>query len=299
MGRGYTQIGRADLRWAVAFAPRLWCIVFVQHGLVVDTRLVAASDDPPRDSGCLYFVLGGSFTMVRGDVEERFDAPAAFVVSDEQLDGSRGTRPFTFTAVGEPYAAIEVHLETSDMGVLPAATPPRLVLDERTWEAARAVGRINAEPNDDAFRAAALELLACLVARGFIVPAAAARMLEPTPKAFELLWRALRPMVERFYLTPSLKEVGEATGLSIRQVDRYVQDFVNAFALVGEGWRPATRYLRLKFAAILLSADGVTVAEVARVAGYRSPDAMARAFRDARMLPPSQIQGQVQGRRVQ
>ena len=97
-------------------------------------------------------------------------------------------------------------------------------------------------------------------------------------------------MVERLYLTPTLKEVGELTGISIRQIDRYVQDFASSFAFVGEGWRPATRFLRLKLAAIFLSAEGVQVADVARVVGYRSSDAMSRAFRDAKMAPPTQIQ---------
>jgi AraC-like DNA-binding protein len=288
MGRGYTEVGKADLRWAVAFVPRLWCSAFVQRGLVVDTRLVAASEDAPRPAGCLYLVLKGTF-VTHGRVEERFDAPAAFVVSDDQLDGSSGSRPFTFSAVGNPYAAVELHLEMRDMRVLPAATPPRLTLDERAWQAARELGRL-AEIDDEAFQAAVERLLESLVALGHVAPAIAERMLEPTPKAFALLWRALRPMVERLYLTPTLKEVGEATGMSTRQVDRHVQDFVTSFAFVGEGWRPATRYLRLKFAAILLSAEGVSVAEVARVVGYRSSDAMSRAFRDAKMMAPTQIQ---------
>jgi AraC-like DNA-binding protein len=295
IGRGYTKIGRGDLRWAVAFTPRLWCSAFVQHGLVVDTRLIAASEDPPRPAGCLYLVLAGCFTT-HGDVSEAFEASSAFVASDEQLDGSSGARPLTFSAVGDPYAAIELHLETHDMPVPPGRTPRRITLEASTWEAARAVGRLS-EHDDDAFEATIERLLQCLVSGGVVTPSAAQRMLEPTPTAFALLWRALRPMVERLYLTPTLQEVGDATGMSVRQIDRYVQDFVSSFALVGQGWRPATRYLRLKLAAIFLSAEGATVTDVARAVGYRSSDAMSRAFRDAKMPSPTQLQMELRASR--
>jgi AraC-like DNA-binding protein len=288
MGRGYTQIGKGDLRWAIAFTPRLWCSAFVQHGLVVDTRVIAASDDPPRSAACLYLVLAGVFRTY-GDVGESFEAGSAFVLSDEQLDGARGVRPVTFSAVGNPYAAIELHLESRDLRKEPGTGPRRVNLDEPTWQAARRVGRL-ADHDDAAFQLGLEELLGRLVDEDVIAPAAAKRMFEPTPAPFALLWRALRPMVERLYLTPTLQEVGAATGMSVRQIDRFVQDFVSAFAIAGRGWRPATRYLRLKLAAILLSAEGATVSEVARAVGYRSSDAMSRAFRDARMPSPTQVQ---------
>jgi AraC-like DNA-binding protein len=266
----------------------MWCSVFVQRGLVVDTRLVAASLDPPVDAGCLYLVLEGALTT-HGAVEEEFEGPSAIVFSSEQLDGARGSRALTFSAVGNPYTVIEFHLEAPDMSVQPAERPPRIALDAATWEVARVVARLS-EHDDDGFRAAVERLLARLEALGLITTDALARILQPTPRTFGLLWRALRPMVETFYLTPSLKEVVEATGMSIRQVERYVRDFVASFGLVGEGWRPATRYLRLKLATIMLSAEAATIADVARTVGYRSPDAMARAFRDAGMLKPTQIQ---------
>ena len=232
IGRGYTEIGRGDLRWAIAFTPRLWCSAFVQHGLVVDTRLISASEDPPRPAGCVYLVLAGSFTT-HGEVGEVFDAGSAFVATDEQLDGSRGSRAMTFSAVGDPYSAIELHIETRDMPVPPSTRPRRITLDEQVWQAAWGVGRL-ADHDDGAFQASVEKLLERLAARSIIAPSAAARMLEPTPTPFALLWRALRPMVERLYLTPTLQEVGDATGMSVRQIDRYVQDFVSSFALVGK-----------------------------------------------------------------
>jgi transcriptional regulator GlxA family with amidase domain len=103
-------------------------------------------------------------------------------------------------------------------------------------------------------------------------------------------------MAEQLYLTPTLQEVGELTGLSTRMVERYVQEFVGDFGLAGGSWRASTRYLRLRLAAILLTAKGATVSEVALRVGYRSADAMARAFRDAGMLPPSDVQERARAR---
>jgi transcriptional regulator GlxA family with amidase domain len=170
-----------------------------------------------------------------------------------------------------------------------------IALDDRTWAAARAVARFGDE--DASFRSDVTALVEQIASVGLIVPAAAARTLDGAPPAFAVLWRALRPMIERLYLTPTLQEVGNATGISIRQVDRYIQDFVSSFALVGQGWRPATLHLRLKLATLLLSAEGATMAEVASAVGYRSADAMARAFRDAGMQPPTVVQEQIRARR--
>jgi transcriptional regulator GlxA family with amidase domain len=128
---------------------------------------------------------------------------------------------------------------------------------------------------------------------GIVTADAAGTARHSPPRPFVALWEAIRPMIERLYLTPTLQEIGEATGVSLRQVDRYVQDFVTAFALVGDGWRPTTRYLRLKLAILFSSAEDASVGEIARIVGYGSPDAMARAFRDAGLPPPSVVQERV------
>jgi AraC-like DNA-binding protein len=50
-------------------------------------------------------------------------------------------------------------------------------------------------------------------------------------------------------------------------------------------------------AVLLLSAPEATVAEVAKIVGYGSAIAMARAFRDAKLPAPSAIQTQMLGDR--
>jgi len=286
--RGHKLIGGADLRWALVFSPRLWCIAVERSGLVLDTRFVPAAVEDARGTTCLYVLLSGSFA-IHGEPGLCFEAPSAFVLSDEHLEGARGARPFTFTAAGRPFAAIQLHFRAADLTVRPAALPVQVALDEPAWEAARAVARLAGE--DDAFRHDVSALVERIASLGLVVPAAGTR--DGPSRAFAVLWRALRPMIERLYLTPTLQEVGDATGISVRQTDRIIQDFVASFAQVGQGWRPATRHLRLKLATMLLSAESATVADVASAVGYRSSDAMARAFRDAGMPPPTVVKEQI------
>jgi AraC-like DNA-binding protein len=51
--------------------------------------------------------------------------------------------------------------------------------------------------------------------------------------------------------------------------------------------------LRLLFAERLMSSPEATVQDVAKLVGYGSPIAMARAFRDAKLPSPSVIQAAV------
>lgn len=287
--RGQRRVGRAELRWAVVFARRLWCIGVERTGLSLDTRFVPAAPGPARRSACLYVLAQGTFE-VHGAAGQRFEAPSAFVLSDEHLEGAHGSRPFTFRATGRPYSALELHLPAEDLTVRSAALPVRVTLDPGTWEAARAVARLG---DDDDLQRHLGELLGRLASADLVAPSAAEALRRGPPAAFVVLWRALRPMVERLYLTPTLQEVHEATGVSVRQLDRHIQDFVTSFAMVGEGWRPATRHLRLKLAILLLSAQGASVGDVARAVGYQSSDAMARAFRDAGLSAPSAVQEQL------
>ena len=137
-------------------------------------------------------------------------------------------------------------------------------------------------------------LMRALVARKIVNAEALEPTLVKTPGPLELLWKGVRPMVERLYLTPTVEEVSGATGISLRQVDRYVSQFLERFGhLGGTSWRVATRHMRLKLAVMWLSADGVSVADVATATSYGSADAMARAFRDAGLPTPSKVQSEL------
>ncbi len=150
--------------------------------------------------------------------------------------------------------------------------------------------RVARQGDDAAFEGALVTLVGELGAAGVVTGDVAARSIEPTPRTYALLWRAMRPMIERFHLAPSVQELTGETGVTPRQIDRYVKDFVTNFGhVVGAGWRTATRHLRLRLAVVLLSAEGASVADVATAVGYGSIDAMGRAFREIGLPAPSAI----------
>jgi AraC-like DNA-binding protein len=233
---------------------------------------------------------------IHGPEEQHLAAPCALVTTEEQLEGAGGARPFTFSARGRPFQAIEIHVASEELTTTPAAFPVRLGLDEAGFAAAFDVARLS-EHDDHTLERTFATLLGHLAKQKLISRPLAEHARRPPAKAFALLWAALRPMIERLYLNPTLQEVGDASGVSTRQLDRYVQRFVTSFGLVGERWRSATLHIRLKLAIILLSADGATVSEVASAVGYGSSDAMARMFRDAGLPGPATVQQQVRAAR--
>jgi AraC-like DNA-binding protein len=297
VARGQRAIGSADLRWAILFAPRVWSVVVERSGLILDTRFIPAATSPVRPYSCLYFLLRGSWTL-HGEGGRRFDAPCAFVASETQLEGAEGRRPFTFSARGQPFHAIEVHAHDADLEIAPAAYPVPFRVDERVLSAAANVAHLSSH-DDRTLERSFAEFLGHLAEQSVIGKAVAALSLRPPSKPFALLWTALRPMVERLYLNPTLQEVGGASGVSTRQLDRYVHRFVTSFGLVGERWRSSTLHIRLKLAILLLSADGASVADVARMVGYGSTDAMARTFRDAALPTPTAVQQAVRAARAE
>ena len=265
-----------------------WMNIVERSGLTLDTRLVPAAKGAPRPGVCLYLLHRGAFVL-DGDHGPRFEGPAAFLLSEQHLEGAHGARSTTFRANGSPFAAIEMHLAEADVLARRAEPPSTLEVDHRTWTATARVIGLAQEASGDThdLEAAVVDLLRALAETGAI----AARRAEAAraPVRFERLWRAVRPMAERFALTATMNELGAVADVSPRQLDRYLKEFFETFAMVGGGWRAATVHLRIKLAVMFLSAEDVSVAEVARAVGYGSADAMARAFRDAGLSAPTTV----------
>ena len=286
--RGTKVLGTARLASSLVFARGVWMNVVERTGLMLDTRFVPAAKGAPRPGTCVYLLHRGTFVLDE-DGGLRFEGPAALLLSEQHLEGAHGVRPSTFRASGSPFAAIEMHFAEADVTSRPAQPAVRLDVDDASWAAVSRVIGLAREASDDTreLEAAIDNLLRALAARRSI----AARVAESarSPVRFEKLWRAVRPLAERFALTATMNELGAVADVSPRQLDRYLQEFFKTFTMVGGGWRAATVHLRIKLAIMFLSADDVTIAEVAHAVGYGSADAMARAFRDAGLSAPTTL----------
>jgi AraC-like DNA-binding protein len=293
---GERRLGGGRLAWSIAFGGRFWWIVVERSGLVLDTRWVSGAKEKSRPNACVYLLLEGEMELLSptpGPVK----VPAAMIPTEEQLEGANSARGLTYRASGEPFVAVQIHFPKSMLVLEPPAnaTDPPILLDlgAAAWEAAREVV-ITSRTSLEASGTPMQKLVKALIDHGVVKAEAARPVVTKTPAPLELLWKGVRPMVERLYLTPTVEEVSSATGISVRQVDRYVSQFLARFGhLGGSGWRLATRHMRLKLAVLWLSAEGVTVADVAAATSYGSADAMARAFRDAGLPTPSKLQSEL------
>ncbi|HEX8106658.1 MAG TPA: hypothetical protein VF516_02970, partial [Kofleriaceae bacterium] len=157
------------------------------------------------------------------------------------------------------------------------------------WDAYRA---LEADPGEPAVH----RLLAALAGSGVVSPDLAASVVAEEPERFARVWAVMQPLYQHLATSASLKQIASLAGLSLRQLGRDLADLTRTFGLFGGGFRDAMRILRLRAAVLLLSAPHATPNDVARVVGYSSIDAMGRAFRDARLPPPSLVHSAVRYR---
>lgn len=271
--------------WGLVFGTQLRVSVAVRRGLTLDTRFVPASRQPPNLDPCLYLLVRGSWRVHGGP---SFEGPTAFVVSEEQLEGAAGERPLTYRTDPADFAMIEVHLRAADSSLRASASPVERALAAPVWSAAERVVDL-AGHDDRSFESALRALLAALAADGVVSAETVERATQPPSAPLRLLWSALRPMAERLDLLATVQQVSDAMGARPREADRLLRAFLAAFDLVGPAWRPASLHLRLKLAVVFLSAEAASVTEVARVVGYGSTVAMARAFQEAGLPSPRAV----------
>lgn len=282
VSHGHATLGKASLRSALVLAPRVALVVLDRSGLRFDSRFVPAAAEPERAHAFLYFLLSGTFAIADGPT---FRGPACFLLSEEQFEGASGKRPFAFRTSGEPFQSIEVHVESARLGaVRPARIPPSIDLDEDIWKKCHDV--LDAR-TDDALATAATALVDGLAARGVVSASVVPR--SDGPVASSRLWSVVRPVIERHAPLSRLKELG--TDLSIRQLARDLETFASVYALVMRGgWRQTMSRYRLKLAVLFASAEHASVADIAKLVGYGDGDALARAFREAKLPAPRELQ---------
>ncbi|HSN27734.1 MAG TPA: hypothetical protein VLT45_15690 [Kofleriaceae bacterium] len=265
------RIGAGGARSALLLERAVRGTVIVRDQLAFDTRFAAAAAGKPERVGHVFLLVEGRLVCETGS----YAAPVAFVIADDEIERV-GPRSQTFRTDGERVIVIQLRFAAELLRApVGLAHGPIAV---RAWEQART---LVATPTSTAALAGLLRALEPIVAPVAIV--------EEEPERLRRLWAALEPLYHEYGATISIKQIASALGLSLRQVGRDAKELASTFGL-GDGYRDAMIVLRLRMAALLLSAPGGTVAEVARLVGYGSAIAMARAFRDAKLPAPSVVQ---------
>ncbi len=211
--------------------------------------------------------------------------PQAYVLAESEFERvTAGTR--TFRSFGGPGVIVELRLPPADLELPVGLQHGAVALPDSVWLAYQ---QLEANPTEVCLH----RLIDALADANLVTRALAASVVPTEPDHFQRLWSVIRPLYEDLATSTSLKQIATLAKLSLRQLGRDLGDITRTFGLFGGGFRDATRVLRLRAAVLLLSAPGGTPSEVARAVGYGSLDAMARAFRDAKLAAPSVVQGAV------
>jgi AraC-like DNA-binding protein len=290
LARGHVKVGEGSLRWSAAFAPRFWMSINEHRGLTIDASIIPPSQQPSNDGACLYILVAGTWRIQNGP---SFEGPCALVTSQAHIEGANGVRPLIHRAEGTPLSMVQIYVSAAHTTQRARDLPFPIELDAQTWDAARLVLARSQESDRD-LEEAVTALMARLSGR-FLAGDDIVGTARLVDAPLRLLWKGVRPIVERLDLLGRVKEVCAAIGVTPREFDRYARLFLSSFGVVGAGWREVARHFRLKLAIIFLSAEGVTVSEVSRVVGYGSADAMTRAFRDEGLPSPSALRAQFSG----
>jgi len=252
--------------------------------LVYDTRFAARAKGGlvPR----LYFVIRGNVQVAGGAV---MTAGRAYILADTEFECVEdGTQ--TFRTWGEPSIVLDLQLSAADIRAPIGLVHGPVELGEATWAAVHAMSAalVASGPVEPLIPV----LLGALVSDGAIEPTVA-HSLQPEPEQLVRLWNGLRPLYTSQATHASIFELKKLTGLSLRQLARDIKLLTRTFGLPGEGFRDTTKVMRLRTAVILLSSPGATATEVAQQVGYKSLEAMGRAFREAGLPAPSVVQQHV------
>ncbi|HEY5924851.1 MAG TPA: hypothetical protein VIV11_24390 [Kofleriaceae bacterium] len=250
-----------------------------------DTKYAAAASGKPEPVGHLFLMLTGRWVH---DTGEALQGPVGFLLADDEMERPhKGAR--TFRTDGEHVDVVQLRIAKSSLRAPIGISHGPLALAPECWDAIAAL--VADAPRGDAAQLA--RVMEGLASAGVVETAITETVISEEPERFRRIWAALEPLYSTYGATTSLKQLASSLGMSKRQVGRDAKEISAAFG-IGGGYRDALLMLRLRVAVLLLSAPEATVAEVAKLAGYGSPIALARAFRDAELPSPSVIQAALQ-----
>lgn len=163
--------------------------------------------------------------------------------------------------------------------------PTGAALAERTWAALR-----DPPPPSGSLPGLVAGWIGALRAAGVAVhPLAPDTVDETVPARLAELSAALDAHLSLLDAQPMVTDLEAALGVSSRQVSRLVRTLNARYGLNADGWIDLRNRRRTMLAAALLWSPSARVSEVARIVGYASAQAMARAFADAGLPAPRDV----------
>lgn len=254
-----------------------------RSGLVFDSRFCARL--PASDRVTLMMSTEGQFQPADADVVSE---PSLWSLTDGELEGVPPSAR-TLRSWGEPAVVVSLWLDR-DLVRVPVGLDegPRPLSPAVRAAIPRLHGGDDPPGDRDAQRRAYLAILEALTEEEVIARDVLDESEVDEPAQLERLWSALAELYAKQDTGTTIDLLSVLAATSPRQIYRDARELLERFELAGS-FRQHVRVLRLRRAAMLLSAPTLSIDEVARTVGYGGSDAMARAFRDAGLPAPSVI----------
>lgn len=225
-----------------------------------------------------------AFTILlegRGRFDERdtrsWLEPGSIAVSDQRVCGTEayaGDRTLLISMEWDPAilgAPIRGSMKTFDVD--PRDRPRFVAIAERLF---------GERPED-----ALVDLVSLMRANGLpFSPLAAADLVDRSTPGDRRLAAAIDARLSRLDQLPSIEEVSTELGWTPRHVNRRVAAIARDLAIPWPHWRTLLHHSRMLNAMRLVSVAGATTELVARLTGFRSPNALCHAFAKAGLPSP-------------
>lgn len=253
-----------------------------------DTADVPASRLPPGHGRVLCILLKGNMRWSGPEWALALTGGEDMVlVTEEDLDGAKGKRINTFSTESAHFQKIELRVDRDDLG--PNANLHRpYKMNDAVLNSASALMRFDARDVDGAIESVST-LLVALAEIGILRSGLEQSLNRAEPERLCRIWHAIAPYWENFDANPSLQDVADAAGISLRQAARDCDEFQQVFHLPVDKFRIAFLTFRVRFAIFLLNTRNANLAEVAERAGYGSTQAMTHAFRALGIRTPGEL----------
>lgn len=289
VARGGLDDPRCEYRFHFGLERSFRLFMVRRRAMRWDTRYLPVREADSPGHAVLYVVGSGVLQL---PAQGRDVGPAEALLADEAFfEGRGGVAPARLVGQGDPFFGFELQVEHASLEPAPSvqsASPYRtLGLAAETLRCA-----------DEAFAAfesgdpapAVTRLLAALERDGVLIAGFNRGVTAEEPPRIARTWAALQALFAELEASPTLQEIADACGTSLRQIARDLEEITGTFTIGVEAFRAQRGLLRLRLAAMLLSVPGVSVGEVAQLTGYGSTTALDRAFRDAKLPPPSSVE---------
>ncbi|MDB4946986.1 MAG: hypothetical protein JWP97_6520 [Labilithrix sp.] len=288
--RGSFQAAGASIRSHSVLSPRVY-IGATQHcGTIFDSRFVPA---PRRaaNQAMIFLVVEGT-TEWSGPLSGTFQGPVAFRMGSADYDGAGQRKRQTFRNHGARFRGIDIRFVT------PAVTrnAELWVCSEAVWDAARRyVAELWDGEREGASAAYAIALVRALEEDGVVAEEVASSMDARVEEPLGDLLQAMGRHYESFDFLPTLQSIASALDVSLRSLSRLMTSLWRTFPALPWNFRELMLGVRIRFAIHLLSVEQLPVHDIARAAGYRHPETMANAFKNAGLPSPREVRALLLG----